>query len=186
MAEWRSWLRSSAWEFKISPTATAVLLWLIFFISCLFGCTEINYIQLYNWQERLLFTESTKDANSFWENFCESKSHPFFSLSSFWQMLQTSVKRKTCVFSFWISIVLPSEYWGTCDKHLYFWPPLRLVRHVLLFKRIWDSLVSEVMMSVRYLSSCLKISKCFCFLHLGKYHPPTYLLALKWYMLSWC
>lgn len=110
----------------------------------------------------------------------------FFSLSSFWQMLQTSVKRKTCVFSFWISIVSPSDYWGTCDRHLYFWPPLTLVRHVLLFKRMWDGLVSYVVMSVRYLSSCLKISNCFCFLHLGKYHPPTYLLSLKWWMLSWC
>lgn len=111
---------------------------------------------------------------------------PFFPLAAFDRCFRPAWKERHAYSLSGSPFFPPSDYRGTCDRHLYFWLPLRLVKHVLLFKQTWDSLVSYVMMSVRYLSSCLKISNCFCFLHLGKHHPPTSLLALKWCMLSWC
>ena len=140
-------------------------------ISCLINCTEINSPRLYN-QRASPIMKSTKDANSLWENLCESQSHPFSLLTAFDRGFRPVWKERHGHSPSSFPLFSPSYERSTCDRPT-FWLPLKLARNALLFRQTWDSPVSWNAMSVRYLSSCLKITNHLCFFHLGKYHPLT-------------
>lgn len=102
------------------------------------------------------------------------KSHTPSFLNSLWERLQSRMERKRCAHSL-------------CRMLHYFLPAIReplltspftgrltLLRCALLFKLTWANRVSEIAVSVRYSSNCLKISIHPYCLHTGECHPLTH------------